>query len=40
VRVHAVYEKFADQLVAIAVYYGFDGWFLNIEVCCYQYVTA
>lgn len=25
------WTKFADQLVEIAVYYGFDGWLVNIE---------
>ena len=25
------YKQFADQLVKIADYYGFDGWLVNIE---------
>ena len=28
---HATFQHLADQLVNIAEYYGFDGWFLNIE---------
>lgn len=27
----AEWRSLADQLVAIAVHYGFDGWLLNIE---------
>jgi len=27
----AEYHFLADQMVAIAVHYGFDGWLLNIE---------
>ena len=25
------YKQFADQLVQISKYYGFDGWLINIE---------
>jgi len=30
-RSEVEWRALANQLVAIAVYYGFDGWLLNIE---------
>ena len=30
-KTEKAYKQAADQLVAVAKYYGFDGWLVNIE---------